>query len=193
MTTADTKRPAVAIMAGGQSRRMGRDKAQLELDGQTLLDRLIDAANTTPDTVLVVGRTGERDDVEWVEDEEPGQGPLGGLKTALCHLDRPVALVACDMPLLDADALAWLLEAFEHAGPHGLAATRDGRLEPLFSIYTPAALDLVEERLAAGQRSLRRLITAGDFARIEAPSEVAEKLANINTPEEFEALGRGGK
>jgi molybdopterin-guanine dinucleotide biosynthesis protein A len=181
--------PAVAIMAGGQSRRMGRDKAELELGGQTLLERAIDAAHTVSDTVLVIGRTGSRDDVRWLEDDEPGLGPIGGLKTALGHLGRPAVLVACDMPLLDAEAMRWLIDEFERdAGEHGLAATRDGQLEPLFSVYTPAVLPLVDAQIEKGRRSLRRLIEAGEFGRVEAPADVASKLVNVNTPEEFDRL-----
>lgn len=187
--TRDIQPIAVAIMAGGKSRRMGRDKAELELDGQTLLDRMIDQANMVSGTVLVIGRTGLRDDVRWLEDDEPGLGPIGGLKTALDHLGRPVLLVACDMPLLDADAMRWLIEAFAHeAKAHGLAATRDGQLEPLFSVYTPAVLPLVDAQIEKSRRSLRRLIEAGEFRRVEAPSEVAGKLANVNTPQDFERL-----
>lgn len=181
--------PAVAIMAGGKSQRMGRDKAELEIDGQTLLDRLIDQANMVSDTVLVIGRTDSRDDVIWLEDDEPGLGPLGGLRTALSHLDRPVLLVACDMPLVDADALQWLLDAFAGAdAAHGLATTRDSQLEPLFSIYNPAVMSLVDERLSEGRRSVRGLIQNGDFERVETPEEIAPKLANVNTPGEFDAI-----
>ncbi len=184
------QQPAIAIMAGGQSRRMGRDKAELELGGQTLLDRVVDRALGVRDTVVVVGRTGQRDDVAWLEDEQPGLGPLGGLETVLAALDRPVLLVACDMPLVDEDALCWLLDAFARADApaHGLATMREGKLEPLFSVYTPAVLPLVDERIAAGRRSLRGLIEAGNFGRVEAPPEVAQKLRNVNTPGEFEDL-----
>ncbi len=181
--------PAIAITAGGKSRRMGRDKAALELGEKTLLDRMIDEALEASDTVAVVGRIGEREDVAWLEDDQPGLGPLGGLKTALSHLDRPVLLVAVDMPLVDADALGWLLDEFGHsAGEHGLATMRDGQIEPLFSVYTPAVLELVEERIAAGRRSARRLIEGGEFGRVEASGEVAGKLANVNRPEELEAI-----
>lgn len=194
-------RPAIAIMAGGESRRMGRDKAALELDGKTLLDGLIDEALAAGDTVAVIGRTGERDDVTWLEDEQTGLGPIGGLKTALTHLDRPVVLVACDMPRVDRDALAWLIDAFTSEsglpgsdgrarcpGSDGVAVTRDGQLEPLFSVYSPNVLPLIAERIAHDRLSVRRLIEAGDFEQIEAPAGVADKLTNVNTPEEFERL-----
>jgi molybdopterin-guanine dinucleotide biosynthesis protein A len=184
-----TDTPAITIMAGGRSRRMGRDKAELELDGQTLLDRMIDQALQVSETVAVVGRRGERDDVVWMEDDEPGLGPLGGLKTALVHLQQPVLLVACDMPRVDADALCWLLDSVQQqAGAHGLVTTRDGQAEPLFSVYRPAVLPLVEEHIAAGRLSVRRLIEGGAFELVEAPGEVVGKLVNVNTPGEFEEL-----
>jgi molybdopterin-guanine dinucleotide biosynthesis protein A len=187
--TSNHNSPAIAIMAGGQSRRMGRDKAELEIDGQTLLDRMIDEAKRACEVVAVVGRRGERDDVVWIEDDEPGLGPLGGLKTALAHLDRSVLLVACDMPRIDAEALRWLLEGFQqNTGEHGLVTTRDGSIEPLFSVYTPVVLQLVEQRIAAGSLSVRRLIERGEFERTEAPGQVADKLVNVNTPVDLEQL-----
>jgi molybdopterin-guanine dinucleotide biosynthesis protein A len=189
ITTTARNHLAIAILAGGQSRRMGRDKAELELGGQTLLERMVDQALLASKTVAVVGRSGARDDVVWMEDDQPGLGPLGGLKTALAHLDQPVLLVACDMPRVDAEALGWLLEKVDHTPQkHGLATMRDGQIEPLFSVYKPAILPLVDACIDSGRLSARRLIEDGEFRMVEAPEQVAAKLVNVNTPGEFEGI-----
>lgn len=181
---------AIAILAGGQSRRMGQDKALLKVGDTTLLERIIDVAQRLTPTVAVIGRTGERDDTRWIQDDAPGFGPLGGLKTALTHLDQPVILLACDMPRVDAAALQWLLEhARESAAEHGVATLRDGAFEPLFSFYRPALLPRIDAQLATRRLSLRRLIESGDFTRLDAPAPVGAKLLNINTPSELGALG----
>lgn len=172
---------------------MGRDKAQLLLDGDTLLERAIEAATSAADTVAVVGRAAPdrpiEADVTWLPDDEPGLGPIGGLKTALTHLNAPVALLACDMPLVDGEALDWLLETSNATtAPHGMATVRDERAEPLFSVYRPQVSTLVDKLIAQKRRSLTGLIARGDFAHIEAPPRIADKLINVNTPEDFEAL-----
>jgi molybdopterin-guanine dinucleotide biosynthesis protein A len=184
---------SIAILAGGRSRRMGRDKASLDLGGETWLERIIDAALEVSRSVVVVGRHGARDDIAWLQDEEPGLGPLGGLRTALAHLGRPVLLVGCDMPRVNADALGWLLDISEKSGAElGVATRRDGQIEPLFSVYRPAALERIDARMAAGRLSLRRLIDEGGFEIVEPSPAVRERLLNINTPEElaeFDGLG----
>ena len=187
----DAPNPVIAILAGGQSRRMGCDKAQLIFEEKTLLDRLIDQAQQVSDTVAVVGRHDQHDHVTWLQDRQSGQGPMGGLETALAHFDGPVLLVACDMPLVDADALAWLRDTFQStdaASRDGLITVREGRVEPLFSVYTPQVLSAVQNMLAEGRRSLTHLIERGDFTQREAPDHIAPRLENINTPADLAAL-----
>jgi molybdopterin-guanine dinucleotide biosynthesis protein A len=183
---------SIAVLAGGKSRRMGRDKAQIELDGATLLERIAYVANLVAPTI-VVGRE-QPDDFEFpripfVEDRQPGMGPIGGLQTALMHFDTPVALVGCDMPLMRPESIRWLAdEAASSHAEHGLSTTRQGRVEPLFSVYRPACLTLIDEMVDAGERALHRLLERGDFDMSEAAEAVADTLLNVNTPDELEAL-----
>ena len=188
--TLDTLQTTIAILAGGQSRRMGTDKAVLEIGGLSLLERAARLALAAALPVVVVGRECPNGwplpAVPFLPDAVPGRGPLGGLHTALHHVGGPVLALACDLPRLTADALAWLLaQATAQSGPHGLAVLHDGQWEPLFSVYDPDCLPLIESRLAAGRLALHGLIEAGDFGRLEAPDWVAAQLANINTPDEW--------
>ena len=183
----------VAILAGGESRRMGTDKAVLLFGGLSLLERTARTALFAGLTVLVAGRAcpdgWQTPKVDFVLDAAPGRGPLGGLETALKHADGPVLAVACDMPLLTSEALIWLRDrAAASTSEHGLVVLNEGQWEPLFSVYAPACLPLIESRLAAGRLSLHGLIEAGDFARADAPGWVAVQLVNINTPEELRRL-----
>jgi len=184
----------VTILAGGKSRRMGRDKARLEIDGLPLLERTAAAAQAAGLPVLVVGRARPLDwtskDVDFAEDTLPGRGPLGGLHTALTRANGPVLALACDLPRLTAEALRWLeLESqSERGGEMGLIVVNSGRWEPLFSVYTPACLPLIEERMRDGRLSLHGLIEAGDFGLAEAPSWVEPLLLNVNTPEELRGI-----
>ena len=184
----------VAILAGGESRRMGTDKAALLFGTVTLLERTARTALSAGLAVLVAGRAcpdgWQTPKVDFVPDAAPGRGPLGGLETALKHMGGPVLAVACDMPLLTSEALVWLRDrAAASTSEHGLAVLNDGQYEPLFSVYAPACLPLIESRIATDRLSLHGLIESGDFARADAPGWVAAQLVNINTPEELAHLG----
>ena len=98
----------VAVLAGGQSRRMGRDKALLPLGDQTLIERVIAAARPLACPCFIVGdpATYAHLGLPVHPDRHPGLGPLGGLHTALGATGAPVLLLACDLPFLTPDFLA---------------------------------------------------------------------------------------
>ena len=180
----------LAILAGGQSRRMGTDKAALEIGGMTLLERTARMALAVNLPALVIGRASPDGwllpEVTFTEDAEAGLGPLGGLATARRQAQTSVLALACDLPLLTEDAVRWLIaQAAFQGGPSGLVTVNGGQKEPLFSVYDRACLPLIEARLAAHRRSLHGLIEAGAFAFADAPDWVAAQLANVNTPEEW--------
>ena len=187
----------IAILAGGQSRRMGTDKAALEIGGVSLLERTARLALAGNLPVLVAGRACPENwplpEVEFVEDAAPGLGPAGGLATALRQAQTSVLALACDLPLLTEDALRWLIaQAKAQSGSSGLVTINGGQKEPLFSVYHRESLPLIEARLAAHRRSLHGVIEAGAFAFADAPEWVAAQLANVNTPEEWQEKIKGG-
>ena len=186
-----------AILAGGESRRMGADKAALEVEGVTLLSRTAQTALDADLPVLVAGRVRPAawslKAVAFAEDALPGLGPLGGLATALRQSQAGVLALACDLPLLTPDAVRWLWAQAGQGNEHGLVVVNDGKWEPLFSVYCRACLPLIEARLAEGRRSLHGLIEAGQFAFADAPDWVAAQLVNVNTPEQWQALQENTK
>ena len=184
----------IAILAGGESRRMGTDKAGLEIGGMTLLERTARLALAQNLPVLVVGRARPDGwplpDITFIADAEPGLGPLGGLAAALSHTRGSVLALACDLPLLTEETLRWRTElAKEIVAAHGRVTVNGGQLEPLFSIYRPLARVLIEAQLAQGRRSLHGLIGAGKFVLDPAPDWVAAQLFNANTPEDWAKIG----
>ncbi len=184
---------AIAIMAGGESRRMGADKALLRFGGEPMLQRTARLAAGTGREVVVAGREAPPgwalSDVLFIPDERRGEGPLGGLVAALRHLGRPVLLVPCDLPLLGTDALLWLLGRAEE-GPlrDGLLTLNGGRPEPLFSVYAPSVLPHAVRLLREGRRSMQELHRAGSFRMMELPEEIRPLLRNVNTPQDWEEV-----
>ncbi len=163
---------AAAILAGGQSRRMGRDKANLpSLDDAdtTILRRTVALASAIFHPIYVVGRTrpddwpASKSDAVFLSDNTPDLGPMGGLATTLRVLEAQdtdaVALIACDMPLLTTESLQWLNRtAQEMPAQHGLVTRNGEQIEPLFAVYRGTCLPLLNEQLARGRRSLQKLV-----------------------------------
>lgn len=181
----------IAILAGGRSRRMGRDKASLPVQGETLLERTARIASATGLPTIVVGRSQPdgwpHRDIGFFPDNYPGLGPLGGLSTALRCAGQSVLLLPCDMPCLTAEALAWLIDAVSHFPvEHGLIVRNGDRMEPLFSCYAPASFPLVEDHLRRNLLAMRECIAVGRFTFVDLPAKHIPALRNVNRPEEME-------
>lgn len=185
----------IAVLAGGRSRRMGRDKAMLPLAGERFLERVVRVLLPLGAPMVVAGRERPEEwaieDVRFLPDAGEGDGPLRGIATALRAVGGDVLVVACDMPMLDAETVAWLIGIADEAMENdGVAVLRGGRLEPLFSLYRHRLLTLIEERIAAGDLSLHGVIDAARFRRVELPERLAGRLRNVNTEEELRELRR---
>jgi molybdopterin-guanine dinucleotide biosynthesis protein A len=163
---------AAAVLAGGASRRMGRDKATMAVGGVELASRVLAAAAQVADPVVLVapdGHPARRLAARAVTD--PGQGPLAALAAALAALDAGHVLVlAGDHPGLRTELLAHLVGLA--AGGEAVACRRGRRLEPLVAVYQRApALAAARTRLAgpAGDRSLLGLLAGLRTVVVEEP------------------------
>ena len=202
MGTDDTRRPlSAAVLAGGQSRRMGTDKALLRLTpgGPTLIEMVLAAVRAVADDVFLVAN----DDrlahlgLRTVPDAFPGAGSLGGIYSAVEGAGESHCLVvACDMPFLsppllraladtprDYDVLAPYLEV----GTNRQGGTK-GVYETLHAIYGRAALPAMREQLVAARY---RIVGFFPAVRVQAITEEAVRALdpqlrsffNVNTPE----------
>lgn len=176
----------IAILAGGNSSRFGRDKALETYAGQSMLKHIAAEALQTGLPVAVIGREKPENwslpEISFLPDDEQDLGPIGGLITALSHANGPVMLCACDMPLLTVDAMRWLLEQEREPAHDGIVTITDRGLEPLFSIYAESVLPKARARVAHQRLSLHGLIEFADFQNAIALPWIAEQLKNVNTP-----------
>ncbi|RMH70409.1 MAG: molybdenum cofactor guanylyltransferase [Actinomyces sp.] len=187
---------SAAVLAGGASRRMGRDKALIELDGLLLVERaLVSLAAAGAREVFVVG--GDRSRLaarghRVVADIHPGQGPLGGIITALATSRHPVtAVLACDLvdpSPVPVTSLLGALGTSQVAVPHV-----EGRDEWLHAVWRREAREPLEAAFAGGARAVR---TAGEvlavtrlcdadpcwFADADTPGELAASLGARTPP-----------
>lgn len=186
------------VLAGGLSRRFGRDKAAVEVGGDTLLARTVALVTPFVQTLRVSVRPEQlnerlRATFSLLPDTVQNGGPAAGLLAA--HEFAPEAawlVTACDLPLLDADAIGRLVAARdEKRDATAYSSPVDGKPEPLCAIYEPVALARLAA-LAAGDGNLspRDLLAAGDTALLQAKR--AETLANVNEPGDLERLQNRG-
>jgi molybdopterin-guanine dinucleotide biosynthesis protein A len=189
---------SAAVMAGGKSRRMGRDKAWLDLgDGRPIVQRVIDVLREVADEVFLVAND-ERFatlGLRVVPDRFPEGGALGGIATgvgAATH-DR-VLVAACDMPFLRPEVFRLLVERSE--GWDVVMPKVGDDFEALHALYSKACLPAMERALAAGKLRIisflddvRVLTLAEDELRRVDPE--LRSFTNVNTPEELQAaIGR---
>ena len=189
-----SRRLAGVVVCGGRSRRMGVDKATIEIAGSTLLERAIARLRVVCDPVLVAPGALhlEAGDNEIVEDAVPGAGPLAALVGVLRRSPHPlIAVVAVDMPWLDPEALLLLARRI---GDHDVAVCETDRgVELLHAVYATSALGPAEEALRTPDRSLHGLLGR---LRVLAVSEsewraagIDERFArNMNTPADLADL-----
>lgn len=175
------------ILAGGRSRRMGRNKAELELMGKTLLQRQVDKllALGIQDIMLSGENCPVLPGVRVIPDEYAGKGPLGGLHACLRAAQNPACLVvSIDTPLVPAVALTHLCQT--HGG--GVTVLRHGgQEEPLLGVYDCRVAESISALIEDGRyavRALRDVVPWSDFDYL-GPEE---QLMNCNTPKEFEAV-----
>lgn len=177
------------VLAGGASRRMGRNKAELTLMGKTLLQRQVDKllALGIRDIMLSGENCPALPGMRVIPDEYAGKGPLGGLHACLRAARNPACLVvSVDTPLIPAEALSHLCRA--HSG--GVTVLRhSGKEEPLLGVYDRRIADSIPALIEDGKyavRALREIVPWSAFDYL-GPEEL---LMNCNTPEEFEAVKR---
>lgn len=187
---------AGAVLAGGASRRMGRDKALVEIAGRPLIAiaaAALDQAGASE--VVVAGGTGlDRVGLRAVPDLYPGQGPLGGIITALRATSEPaVVILTCDLPAITAAEVEAVLAAL-HAHPEAdvAAPLMDGRPQFLTAAYRRRALEPLERAFAAGERAVRRAV-ASQLICHEFDGLDPHRLADVDTPADLaDAAGMAG-
>lgn len=202
------RRIGAAILCGGRSTRMGRDKATLTVDGSAMAARVAAALREGGcDPVIGVGGDPvalRRIGVDTVADLAPGEGPLGGIITALTALtalpgcgpngvvadrsaDRPdrvdaVFVAACDLPWLTADTVAAVCDGLaEHDGADVAVAVGDRR-EPLCAVWTTSALPVLLATFDSGVRAVHRVLDRFDVVEVMVD---ASTVTNVNSPAEL--------
>ena len=185
------------VFCGGASRRMGRDKARLELEGESLVARAAARLDEFASEVVLASGHVERypeTGRPCVLDALAGVGPLGGLAAALEHAEHRLrarlVLLACDMPDVPPALLGRLLERARRTEADVVLPASPAGDEPLCAVVHARVLPAVRAALARGERRMDAFHGACRVERLAlAPSEAA-LVRNLNSPADW--LARGG-
>ena len=174
------------LLAGGQSSRMGTNKALLRFRGKLLVEHGLEKLSQVCVEVAIAGGSAELAPYgRIIPDQFPGQGPLGGIVSALEHSTTEWNLfLAVDMPMLPVAALRSLLLGVNQDALVTLPQT-GGQVQPLCGLYSRRSLPVLRDELLRGNCRVRAAVEAtGSFRYWPAP---LEWFTNVNTPEEFTA------
>jgi molybdopterin-guanine dinucleotide biosynthesis protein A len=171
---------------------MGRDKALLPFRGSHLAEFVARTVEAAAGAAVLVGDPTRYREFPYpvIADLHPGEGPLGGILTALHHTSADWNLVvACDMPGLAPEFLTRLLDtaaevdadALVPAGPSGIP-------QPLCAVYHRRALAALEQEFGAGQRKVTAALARLNSKRL--PIGEGTVFQNVNTPEDWAVYGR---
>lgn len=149
----------VVVLAGGASRRMGRDKAVLVVDGERLVDRMVGRMATVGDRVMVASGPRPLGRADEVADAPGCTGPLAGILGALRQDGAGLlGIVPVDAPLTDPRLLHRLAVLCQQGRRSAAVATADGHVQALHAVIARDATPAIEARVAAGERSPRALL-----------------------------------
>lgn len=180
-----------AVMAGGQSRRFGRDKTLEMFRGRRLVEHGVDALRYTAENIIVVAKDCDKYrflDVDCVADEYDVQCPMVGILTALKYFNGDVFIVAADTPLVMGKHAERLMQAMQ--GHDAAVPLIYGKHHPLYACYSSRMIAVFEKSLASGQYALMKCLMNADTVfpdenvLLDTPEEAAA-FTNINTEDDM--------
>lgn len=187
-----TEAVSVVVLAGGKSSRMGTDKAFVPILGRPLIEEVLARITGLGAETLIVTNRPEAYrtlGLPLVADILPAQGALGGIYTAIHAAHSPYTLVvACDMPFLNRDLLAYLISL--RAGYDVVVPRLGGIPEPLHAVYGKNCLEPIRRSLESGVRKITAFfpevrVRYVDEAEINRFDPAHLSFININTPAEL--------
>ncbi|NJK68215.1 MAG: molybdenum cofactor guanylyltransferase [Microcoleus sp. SU_5_3] len=188
---------AVIVLAGGKSSRMGKDKALLEFEGRSLLQRSCEVAASLTSEVYVLTAWPDRyrsiltTECQFLLEYSPETGPLVALTQGLTEIVAEwILLLACDLPLLEADIIQNWVDRLTEVPLSTLAVVpyQNSRWEPLCGFYRSQSLSSLQRFIESGGRSFQVWLNQIGATPLPLSIREAVMLSNCNTPEEFERL-----
>lgn len=187
------------VLAGGKSKRMGRDKLFIEVEGKRLIERVLDTLGLIFDDITIIAAADETlEKFNWirrgiVRDLIPDKASMGGLYTALSYAaTERIFVVGGDMPFLNEDLIRYIIskEDYDVVIPR----TTTG-LHPLHAVYSKGCLPVIRDMINEGDLSISRFVCkmtryeVGEEEILRIDPDLAS-LININAPADLEMIKR---
>jgi molybdopterin-guanine dinucleotide biosynthesis protein A len=187
-----TTRPIYGlVLAGGESRRMGSDKALLVRDGQSQLAHIAALLERLTDRVYVSTRSEQQDESErsrfvQIVDRYENIGPIAGILSALEeHPQADWLVVACDLPNIDEPTLRYLISNRSQKKPFtAFRSSHDDLPEPLCALYQSGSDSILRQFIDDGIVCPRKILIRSDTKLLKQPDP--RSLDNINTPDDLQ-------
>lgn len=188
---------SMLVLAGGHSRRMGADKAELLLDGVPFWKMLADKGRLAGIDKIYLSRGSEEiadaQDVHLVYDRYPDRGPIAGMEAAFSQMETPYCLVvSVDVPQIPVEVLSHLLAAHQRRIEEGMTAgalvlEHEGRVQPLIGIYRTELWRKMEEAVREHGCPVFRML---DWIGCETDVRQVERwqVSSLNTPQEYQKV-----
>ena len=175
------------ILAGGKSRRMGRDKSLLSASNLPLIGKIVSQLEGHFQEIIIGANDLEKYrflNLPVIPDLEEGKGPLMGIYSTLLRSKHEINfVVACDIPDLNMD---YITELIREAKCHEIVMPTwgDDKFEPLFAVYNKSILDQVKKLLENGERKISLLFESSDVKYLPMP-DAGKWYKNLNTMEDY--------
>lgn len=182
---------SVIILAGGESRRMGSNKAFLEHNGKPFIERILDTFSDFNERIIVANDVSlyQYPLVETLQDTYPDRGPLCGLYTGLKSAKNDTCIVlTVDVPFISSELMSYLATLEDKVD--AIVPNVGGYLHPLCAVYRKSALSIIEKAVEEDIRKVRRVLKALSVLEVKEEdlkqfSDPGQCFRNINTPEEY--------
>ena len=181
------------ILCGGKSSRMGRDKAELKIEGQTFLDHIAGELHEFGELILSLDSYEKYHETKYLDitDIYPNCGPMGGIHAALtaCQSDA-LLVVSCDMPLFRRELGKYLCSQLTPDADIVVPVTSDGHIHTLCAVYRKQTAPVFERYLKNGNYKILEPFKElkMKYVSLDCTPFSEKLLKNINTPEEYRTL-----
>jgi molybdopterin-guanine dinucleotide biosynthesis protein A len=185
------------ILAGGKSKRMGFDKAQMEICGEPIVGLIIKQLRKVFDDIIVVTNSPDSFkslDARITQDKLKGFGPLGGIHAGLTLSKSEYAFVtACDMPIISTEYAKYMMGIAKEKLPHAVISEKGDWIEPFHALYSKSLVDDIETNVGKGMYKIFDVLKTKNVIKVSEDKVrefspdlgVFTNLNNIKDLEEF--------
>ena len=173
------------ILAGGKARRLqGMVKSYILIKGQPIIEWQKKVLEIFFSKILLIGNV-HHPSLDTVSDAYQDTGPLGGIYTALLHTQSSIFVFPSDNPFISKKFIEHMLTEAKNQAFDALIPQHDGKIEPLYGIYSPSAISAIKKQLDLQEFAIYKTLAKINTRYIDWSEEIEKTFFNINYPEDI--------